>query len=982
MYDYPEQENRILQFWKDNKIFEKTLAKTEKKRDFVFYDGPPFATGLPHYGHILSSVAKDVFPRYKTMNDFYVARRWGWDCHGLPIENIVEKELGISGKKDIENKIGVAKFNETCRSKVLTYTKEWKKMVDRIGRFIDFDNSYKTMDPTYMESVWWALKTLWDKGLIYEGKKVLMYCPHCETPISKAEVAMDNSYELEKDLSVTVKFKITDEKFLQKNSDGKNIYFLAWTTTPWSLMSTMGLAIDVSADYVKLSFNDEYYILAKARVENVMDGLGDYAIADEFNGKKIENVSYKHVYDFHKNNIEVLKRKNVFQTFGVDYIELTEGTGIVTINPAYGEIDYESGKKFDLPVIVDVNSTGYFEDSIAKFSSKKAQESSQAIADDLKQRHLLLRSDIYEHNYPHCWRCDSKLFYRALSAWFIDIQKDKKKFIKLNEKINWYPEHLKHGRFLNILEDAPDWNISRNRYWATPLPFWKCPCGNNVCIGSVKELREKATNFDEVYKSDKVAAPQSGASLAQNEWEELDLHKDKADKIKLKCDKCGKEMQRVPEVIDCWVESASMPFAELHYPFENREQFKKRLPAQYIAEYIAQTRTWFYYMHVLSVLLFDNISFENVVCTGNILNDKGEKLSKSKRNFTDPWIILEQYGADALRFYLMSNPVMQAEDLFFNDHDVRDVYNKVINTLCNSAEFYRIYAENDKVQPLPKRIDNILDRWILSKLNNFIVEITSSMNAYNTVISCRLIKDFAEELSLWYVRRSRSRFKEDSRDRKDAEAVLGNVLLNFSKAIAPILPFTAEFVFEKIGKKDEISIHLENWPEADKKMIDRNLEEKMEEVRAIVNLALAERITKGIKVKQPLASLKIRNQKSQIRNNNNLLDLIKDEVNVKEIVFDGNIENEVELDANLTEELEAEGIIREIIRAVQAERKAQNLVPKDRISVQMFVPAKEKLIVEKNKEFLLKEFRAAEVFVEKSAEESQDKKYSIKITPL
>jgi isoleucyl-tRNA synthetase len=470
-------------------------------------------------------------------------------------------------------------------------------------------------------------------------------------------------------------------------------------------------------------------------------------------------------------------------------------------------------------------------------------------------------------------------------------------------------------------------------------------------VGSVRELKEKAVNFDEVYKSDKV--------------EELDLHKDKADKIKLKCKKCGKEMQRIPEVIDCWVESASMPFAELHYPFKNEKQFKHRLPAQYIAEYIAQTRTWFYYLHVLSVLLFSENCFENVVSTGTILNEKGEKLSKSKMNYTDPWQIIDQYGADALRFYLMASSVMQSEDLFFKDADVREGYNKVINTLCNVAEFYSTYAT--ETEDIKIHSENVLDKWVLSRLNTAIFDITESMNGYNTIKSCRIIKDFIEELSLWYVRRSRERFKEEEgEDKKQAQAVLKFVLLEFAKVIAPILPYTAEYVFEKVRNKT--SVHLENWPAFNKRQINKDLEDKMNEIRKIVSLALAERIVKGIKVKQPLASLKIKNQKSKVKNEEELLNLVKDEINVKEIIFDEKIESEVKLDTNLTEELKEEGFIRDIIRQVQAQRKEQKLIPQDRIFVEIFVPEKEKIIIEKNKESLLKDFRADEIIIKESEE--------------
>jgi isoleucyl-tRNA synthetase len=980
MFNYPKKEEEILKFWQDNKIFEKTLKKTEGKKPFVFYDGPPFATGLPHYGHILSSVAKDVFPRYKTMQGFYVRRRWGWDCHGLPIENIVEKELGLSGKKDIEEKIGVEKFNQICRSKVLTYIADWKKIVDRIARFVDFDNSYKTMDSTYMESVWWALKTLWDKGLIYEGKKVLMYCPHCETPVSKAEVAMDNSYKDVTEEAVIVKFKI---KNCGELSLPQNTYFLAWTTTPWTLPGNVALAINKKIDYdiifdvsgsvtpigedynVRDIAKDEKYIIAKSIFEKHEQKLPVnnlkryyfsgkiYEVIKTIKGEDLVGIEYEPLYE-----IPAVKNsgKKAWYVAPADFVNTEEGTGIVHTAVIYGEDDFNLGVKIDLPMIQLLDSRGSYNNEVPEFLRGKYIKSAEKdIKADLEKRGLLFARQQNTHPYPFCWRCDTQLFYNAISAWFINIQKDKKKLIKFNEKINWYPEHLKHGRFLNILETAPDWNISRNRYWATPLPFFKCECGQNVCIGSIKELKEKAVNFGEVFGT-------------AEKLENLDLHKDKLDRIKIKCLKCQKEITRIPEVIDCWVESSSMPFAELHYPFENKKEFKDRLPAQYIAEYIAQTRTWFYYMHVLSILLFGEISFENVICTGTILSEKGEKLSKSKKNYKDPWEIINQYGVDALRFYLMSNPVMSAEDLFFNEKDVRDVYNKVVNSLCNVAEFYNMYADRGISSTNFGTPKLVLDKWILSKLNNFISQITLVMDKYDTIKSCRLIKDFAEDLSLWYVRRSRDRFKEENQEKEQAQNILRFVLLELSKIIAPILPYTAEFIYEKIGKDKEESVHLETWPKADKRLIDNELEEKMQEVRRIVSLALAERTAKGLKVRQPLALLKVKNSSEQFHRIVPLLDLIKDEVNVKEIIFDDKIENEVELDLNITEELKEEGVVREIIRAVQGERKNQKLVPEDKIFVKLSVPEYEKSIIEKNKDLLLKEFRAVEISVELSVD--------------
>ncbi|MBI4992605.1 MAG: isoleucine--tRNA ligase [Candidatus Magasanikbacteria bacterium] len=967
-YDANKNELEILKYWQDNQIFEKSVQERSafesrasgrgENKPYVFYDGPPFATGLPHYGHILGSVIKDVIPRYQTMKGHRVRRRWGWDCHGLPIENLVEKELEVSGKKQIEEKFGVEKFNETCRSKVLMYTKEWKKMVDRIGRWIEFDNAYKTMDPTYMESVWWALKTIWDKGLIYEGRKVLMYCPHCETPVSKAEVAMDDSYKDITEEAVVVKFRLRSmDNRPQSIFGGRSpksvvsspIYILAWTTTPWTLPGNVALAVGADIEYWILDIDGESLILAKDRIETV---IGDkrYEIRDKMKGSSLVGLEYEPLFE-----IPAIREtgKKAWYITAADFVTTEEGTGVVHTAVVYGEDDYNLGLKVGLPVVPLLNDAGHFNEFAPEFiRGQYFKKSEKLIKDDLENRGLLFARENHTHSYPHCWRCDTQLFYNAISAWFIDIQKIKKRLIKLNEKINWYPEHLKHGRFLNILETAPDWNISRNRYWATPLPFWRCQngntkpetlnsklCDNVVCVGSVKELREKAINFEEVYDGKKV--------------EEMDLHKHLMDKIKLKCDKCGGEMSRTPEVIDCWVESASMPFAEWHYPFENKAMFEKRFPGQYIGEYIAQTRAWFYYMHVMATLLFDDISFENVVCTGTILNDKGEKLSKSKRNYTDPWVIIEQYGVDALRYYLMTSVVMQADDLYFNDREVRDVYNKVINMLWNVVEFYRMYAgESLKVYKVIKSVksENVLDKWIMARLGQLVGEVTENLDKYDTVRAGRPIKDFIDDLSTWYLRRSRDRFKgNNEEDKQAALATLHDVLYILSKVMAPFMPFLAEKVYQDVGHRtDDVgretdSVHLENWPTpAEITRDDVELLQDMEKARKIVEMGLALRAEAGIRVRQPLSELRIMNYELS----DELARIIAEELNVKSVEIDGDmiIDGDkvivkedgglkVVLHIEITDELKREGLAREIIRAINQTRKERKLTIKNRVVV-------------------------------------------------
>ncbi|HBU07490.1 MAG TPA: isoleucine--tRNA ligase [Candidatus Magasanikbacteria bacterium] len=986
MYNANQEEQKVLKYWEDNKTFEKSVSERPESNPYVFYDGPPFATGLPHYGHILSSVIKDVVPRYMTMKGYRVRRRWGWDCHGLPIENIVEKELKVSGKKDVEEKLGVDKFNETCRSKVLTYTQDWKKMINRIGRWVEFDNAYKTMDSTYMESVWWSLKTIWEKGLIYEGRKVLMYCPRCETPVSKAEIAMDDSYKDITEETVVVKFKLKEQgtrnKEQLKNVNGP-VYILAWTTTPWTLPGNVALAVGNDIDYQILEFADDYDFLNSKKGDKIIIAKHDHIESELFGNGRIHIKKTDSTYrnanyfvNYKKNNIEkevlfsskVLVSsadlvgleyeplfdipaihetgKKAWYVTDADFVTTEEGTGVVHTAVVYGEDDYNLGLQRDLPVVPLLDDKGHFNDKAPEFiKGKYFKGAEKEIKADLESRGLLFSREQHTHSYPHCWRCDTQLFYNAISAWFIDIQKIKDKLIKLNEKINWYPDHLKHGRFLNILETAPDWNISRNRFWATPLPFWRCEgvrskekgvsCDNVVCVGSVAELKDKAVNFDEVYKTDKV--------------EEIDLHKHLADKIKLKCEKCGGIMSRIPEVIDCWVESASMPFVEWHYPFENQETFKKRFPGQYIAEYIAQTRAWFYYMHVMAVLLFDDVSFENVVCTGTILNDKGEKLSKSKMNYTDPWKIIDEFGVDALRYYLMTSVVMQAENLYFNDREVRDVYNKVMNILDNVLSFYGMFNTENTEKMDYTESTNVLDKWILAKLNVLVGEVTEHMDKYDTVRAGRPIKDFIDELSTWYLQCSRDRFKDENEtDKQFALSTLRQVLETLSKVMAPFTPFIAEKVwFTVTGSKE--SVHLQEWPEFSEKakVESQKVLDEMDVVRKIIELILFARAEAKIKIRQPLSIVETENY-TNLEPNSEMVKIIREKTNVKEVKFvekflvkssnawiiKENGELKIELNIEITPELKKEGLLREVVRTINQIRKEQKMTIEDRVVVE------------------------------------------------
>src|SRR3989344_3319477 len=979
-----KREEEVLAFWRENKTFERSLEKDAPKGEFVFYDGPPFATGLPHHGSLLSSIIKDVIPRYKTMRGYRVRRRWGWDTHGLPIETLVEKELGLKTKKDIET-LGVDKFNAKAREMVMKFVDEWEKYVERIGRWVDFKNSYKTMDNTYIGSVWWALKEIYSKGLLYEGRKVLMYCPHCETPLAKAEIAMDNTYQDVTEEAVTVKVELVDHP---------GTYFLAWTTTPWTLPGNIGLAVGGEIEYVKArivphaSITDRtgthhvtettYIYIAKDILEKCDRAYpgGPYIYGNEFGlvieeeikGEKLIGLKYRPLFD-----VPALKSDNSYKVWPANFVTTSEGTGIVHIAPMYGEDDFTLGVNYQLPTAQLLNANGTYNDLAPEFLRDiYLRDANKDIKRDLQERGLLFARENHTHSYPHCYRCGTPLIYNAVPSWFINIQKVKARMLEENERVNWVPEHLKHGRFKNIVESAPDWTISRNRFWASPLPIWKSKEGEGMVVGSLGELKakvkksgntyfmmrhgeadtnvkgvlncdpkadvhitergknqvqeaalkfkvshghvdiivaspfkrtrdsvailaktlgvsEKNVRFDERLgeydlgklngitlddwhekfpasverfshgpdggENDTKVKQRMGAVLTELEREhkgktiliishgtplwllhaaatgaskeeavrrykreypvhgeietlsyvpipvnseyELDLHRPYTDSIVL-VDEEGKEYERIKEVVDCWVESGCMPFAEYHYPFENKEEFEKRAPGDFIAEYIAQTRTWFYYLHAIGVILFDRLTFRNVVTTGTIVAADGSKMSKSKGNYTGPLELIALYGADALRLYLMSSPVMQAEDLRFRDEDVRDAHNRVIGILWNSYKFFELYSHEFDGSAEARKSAHVLDRWILARLDETIEEMTDAMESYDTPRACRAIRAFVDDYSTWYVRRSRERVKSEWHEKQFALATQREVLLTFSKLIAPIMPFLAESIYRGI----------------------------------------------------------------------------------------------------------------------------------------------------------------------------------------
>lgn len=911
----PELEEEILKFWDENKIFEKSLEIRKDAPEYVFYDGPPFATGTPHYGHIVASLMKDVVPRYWTMKGKLVERKWGWDCHGLPIENIAEKELGIKTKKQIEE-MGVDKFNEFCRSKVLGYAREWKKVIRRLGRWADMENAYKTMDLDFMESVWWVFKQLYDKGLVYEGYRSMHICPRCETTLSQSEVA--EGYKEISDLSVTAKFELVAQP--------KN-YFLAWTTTPWTLLGNVALAVGNDINYVKFSvknypmISNGIYITSKQDFINYQDEIkkiskennSEIKIIEELKGNNLVGEKYKPLFDYYSDK-EIENRENGWKIVLADFVTTEDGTGIVHIAPAFGEDDMNLGKKLNLPFIQHVGMDGIIKPGYGEFSGLSVKPAEDVRATDkkiveyLKDRDLLFNIEEYTHSYPHCWRCETPLINYATSSWFVAVEKVKTEAINLAKEINWSPKHIKDGRFGIWLDGARDWSISRQRYWASVLPIWKCEkCGEIKVIGSIKELEEL-----------------SGEKVA-------DLHKHVVDKITFPCEKCGGEMKRISDVLDTWFDSGSMPYAQMHYPFENKEKFEKNFPAEFIAEGVDQTRAWFYYLHILSTAVMQKPAYKNVIVNGIVLSEDGKKMSKRLKNYPDPMEVFDKYGADILRFYLLSSPVMQAENLSLKETELQELQRGFFRMLWNSYYFFILYANVDNWQPLEElpKSDNILDRWIISELNKMISVVDVSMSKdYNLSNATRPFSEFVDKMSNWYIRRSRGRFwkSENDNDKSSAYHTLYYVLIQLSKLFAPFTPFIAEEIYKNLTGKE--SVHLEDFPQAGK--IDEKLSEEMFLARKIVEVGLSLRAQAKIRVRQPLASLTYFGQKLESEFEN----IIAEEVNIKKVNFSNEkSEAPVKLDTKITEELKSEGKAREIIRTIQELRKKTGFKVEDRIEV-------------------------------------------------
>lgn len=892
--DFNKIEEDLLSYWKKEKIFEKSVSQRSKDNLYSFFDGPPFVTGLPHYGTLLPSIAKDLIPRYFAMKGKRIRRVWGWDCHGLPIENKVEEKLGLKNRRDIE-KVGLKKFIESCYDYVSSTSPEWQWYVDHIGRWVDFKNSYKTMDQKYMETVIWVFKQIYDKGLIYKGKRTSLFCTRCSTPISNFEIAMDNSYKDKQDPAVTVKFLVkTKGKF-------QNSFILAWTTTPWTLPANRALVIDKKEIYINVKFQNCNYILAKKRLNNVFE-KDKYQTLSQFKGSQLLGLEYEPLYDFFS------KKLSDFKVYGYEgMVNMEEGTGVVHSAPGFGEIDTKMGKYYKLSMVDTVDDEGKFTSPVKPWAGlyiKGKNGADPLIVKDLEKRNLLFKEETIVHSYPFCYRCQTPLIYKAQDSWFLNISKLKKQLYKTNKNINWVPKNA-NNRFLKGIENAPDWCISRTRYWATPMPIWECQkCKERKIVGSISEIEKL-----------------SGQKVK-------DLHRPFIDEITFKCNKCKSEMRRIKDVLDCWMESGSMPYGERHYPFENKKEFEQGFPADYISEYIAQTRAWFYVMHVVSNALFKTNCYKNVIVTGVIMGTDGRKMSKSFGNYPDPKEILQKYGGDALRLYLMASPIMAGENINISEEGIKNAYRKILLILWNSYRCFVTFANLADFKIENKSADNVLDKWIKAKLKLLHQKVSTSLDEYLIPPAVNEIADFVSDLSTWYIRRSRERFNNND---KNALNVFYWVLVELSKIIAPVTPFISENIFRNLTGEE--SVHLQDWPKLEKINKEENeLIEHMRLVRQICELGNAARKKEEIKVRQPLRKLKVLSEKIEV--SKELKELIKDELNVKEVeIISGKGKLKIELDTKITPKLKTEGEARDIVRKIQMARKKAALSIKDPIKV-------------------------------------------------
>lgn len=875
--NFPAQEEEVLAFWKDKDIFKKSIAQRKGSEEYVFYDGPPFATGMPHFGHFIPSTIKDIIPRYQTMKGHRVERRFGWDCHGLPVENLIEKELGLNSKTDIEE-YGVAKFNEACRASVLRYVNEWEQTITRLGRWVDFENDYKTMNPDYMESIWWVLKSLWEKGLLYEGHYILPYCPRCATVLSNHELAL-GGYKDVHDPAITVRFKVTEAGPHSNDPELANgsTYLLAWTTTPWTLPSNLGLTMGADIDYVKVADGDEFYILAESRLGAYYKDPSACTIVWRKKGSELIGIRYEPLFPYFANLKETTDGSDgnppsigAFRVLNGDFVTTEDGTGIVHTAPGFGEDDNKVFKGTGVPTICPIDNECRFTDEVADYKGRFVKDCDKDIIDRLKTEGKLVKRDQILHSYPFCWRCSSPLIYRAVGSWFVKVEDIRDKMVAANQKINWQPDHIKNGRFGKWLEGARDWAISRNRYWGNPIPVWKCPdCGKIHCVGSRQELKELSGVYPE------------------------DLHKHFVDEITIPCD-CGGTMARIPEVLDCWFESGSMPYAQNHYPFENKDYLESHFPADFISEGLDQTRGWFYSLTVLAAALFDRPAFKNCVVNGLILASDGKKMSKSLRNYTDPAEAVAMFGADAIRLFLMHSTAVKADDLKYSDEGVRDVLKGILIPLWNSYSFFVTYANIDGVEAaghgfadsLPV---NPLDRWLLSITQRMVQDVTVAMDAYDLSKAIDPIVSYIDQLNNWYIRRSRRRFwkSENDGDKKEAYETLYWALKTFARVAAPVIPFITESIWLNLRTKDDPeSVHLADYPEYNEAHRDLELEFKMGTVQKAVSMGRSLRYQYNLKIRQPLKSVEfVTKNPDEKRVLLEMEESIREELNVKKVVF-------------------------------------------------------------------------------------------------